>query len=335
MKPSLPFRDLLFLAAFGMLTLNGCMTTRPPMFPSLTVRGSPGAFRIGQIVDMERARAIHFDELITAISGCDVIFVGESHDNPEHHLIQVQILQALADRAGGQLAVGMEFFQLGHQEALDRYLQGVISEDAFLDAVNWKETWGFDYLLYRPLMLLSKERGLRVLALNAPSGIVRKVARSGLPGLSVEERDQIAKEIVLTNEAHRAYVMKAFKDHNHPDLKQFERFYEAQSVWEETMAETISRHLISSGGKMVIFSGNGHIAHHFGIPERTMRRAPLRAATVVLHPASGQEEVDSDLADFVWITARCSPRPPSRHPVREANHGEKEKSEQEKSGKIR
>ncbi len=325
MKPSRRIRALIFLTAAVAIALSGCMTTRPPMFPSFTVSGSPGSFRIGQIVDMEKARAVHFDELITALSGCDVIFVGESHDNPEHHLIQVQILQALADRAGDHLAIGMEFFQRWQQEAIDQYLQGVISEDTFLDAVNWKESWGFDYFLYRPLMLLSKERGLRVLALNAPSGIVRKVARSGLSGLTVEERDQIAKEIDLTNEAHRAYVREAFEGHEHTDLKQFERFYEAQSVWEETMAETISRHLTSSGGRMVIFSGNGHIAHKFGIPARTLRRIPLTVATLVLHPASGQEEVDSDLADFVWITARCSPRPPLRHPVREANEGEKEK----------
>jgi uncharacterized iron-regulated protein len=284
---------------------------------------------------MERAEAIRFDELITAISGCDVIFVGESHDNPEHHLIQVQILQALADRVGDHLAVGMEFFHVGQQEAIDRYLQGAISEDAFLDAVNWKETWGFDYLLYRPLMLLSKDRGMRVLALNAPSVIVKKVARSGLSGLTAEERDQIAKEIDLGNEPHRAYVLEAFKGHDHPDLKQFDRFYEAQSVWEETMAETISHHLVSSGGKMVIFSGNGHIVYKFGIPERTLRRAPVRATTVVLHPAAGQEEVDKNLADFVWITSRCSSRPPLRHPGREANDAAEDKGESKNSGKIR
>jgi uncharacterized iron-regulated protein len=323
------------LTAAVMLGLSGCMTSRPATPPSLTLSGAPGPFRIGQIVDMERAQAIRFDELITAISGCDVIFVGESHDNAEHHLIQIQIFQALADRVGGHLAVGMEFFHGGQQEAIDRYLQGAISEDGFLDAVNWKESWGFDYLLYRPLMLLSKDRGLRVLALNAPSGIVRKVARSGLSGLTAEERDQIAKEIDLGNEPHRAYVLEAFKGHDHPDLKQFERFYEAQSVWEETMAENISNHLTSSGGKMVIFSGNGHIVYKFGVPERTLRRAPVRAATVVLHPAAGHEEVDRNLADFVWITGRCSPRPPLRHSVREAKDGGEDRDESKNSGKIR
>jgi len=266
---------------------------------------------------MERAEAIRFDELISAFIGCDAVFVGDSHDNPEHHLIQVQILQALADRTGDHLAVCMEFFHVGQQEAIDRYLHEAISEDGFLDAVNWKESWGFDYLLYRPLMLLSKDRGMRVLALNAPSAVVRKVARSGLSGLTAEERDQIAKEIDLGNEAHRAYVLEAFKGQDHPSLKQFERFYEAQSVWEETMAETISRHLASAGGKMVIFSGNGHIVQKFGIPGRTLRRIPVTATTVVLHPAAGQEEVDRNLADFVWITGRCSPRPPLRGPDRE------------------
>ncbi len=316
MKPYRAFRNLLFLTTAGVFAVSGCMTTSPAIRPSLTVNAAPGPFQTGQIVDMKRAEAIRFDELITALSGCDVIFVGETHDNPEHHLIEVQILQALADRMGDHLAVGMEFFQLGQQEALDRYLHGAISEDGFLEAVNWKETWGFDYLFYRPLMLLSKERGLRVLALNAPSGIVRKVARSGLSGLTAEERNQIPKEIDLGNEAHRAYVREAFEGHEHTDLSHFERFYEAQCVWEETMAETISRHLASSGGKMVVFSGNGHIVYKFGIPDRTVRRIPITAATVVLYAADAQEEMDKNLADFVWITADCSSSPPLRHPGR-------------------
>jgi uncharacterized iron-regulated protein len=164
-------------------------------------------------------------------------------------------------------------------------------------------------------MLLSKERGLRVLALNAPSGIVRKVARSGLSGLTAEERDQIANEIDLGNEAHRAYVLDAFKGHHNLDLNQFERFYEAQCVWEETMAETIARHLASSGGKMVIFAGNGHIVYKFGIPDRALRRIPVTAATVVLYPADGRQKLDKDLADFVWITDDCSSGPHFTPPV--------------------
>jgi uncharacterized iron-regulated protein len=329
------FRIFPFLTAAFILALSGCMTTRPITTPSLTVTGMPGQFQIGQIVDMERAEAVRFDELITALSGCDVIFIGEIHDNPEHHLIEVQILQALADRVGDNLAVGMEFFQRGQQEALDRYLHGSISEDGFLEAVNWKESWGFDYLFYRPLMLLSKERGLRVLALNAPSAIVRKVARSGLSSLTSGERDQIAKEIDLGNEAHRAYVHEAFEGHAHTDLKLFERFYEAQCVWEETMAETISRHLASAGGKMVVFSGNGHIVYKFGIPERTLRRIPVTAVTVVLHAASGREEVDKNLADFVWITDDCSSGPPLRRLMHEDNDGGEDKGKSKNSGKVR
>jgi uncharacterized iron-regulated protein len=314
MKRSIPrpFRIFLLLTSAIIFGLSGCMTTRPVTRPSVTVDGAPERFQIGQIVNMERAKAVHFDELITALSGCDVIFVGEIHDNPEHHLMEIQILQALADRVGDHLSVGMEFFQLGQQEAIDHYLHGFISEEQFLEAVDWKESWGFDYLFYRPLMLLSKERGLKVLALNAPASIVRKVARVGLSGLTAEERSQIPAHIDLENEAERTYVREAFEIHKNMDLKNFERFYEAQSVWEATMAETISRHLASSGGKMVVFSGNGHIAYKFGVPDRTVRRIPVTAATVILHPAAGSETLKKNLADFVWITDDCSTWSPLR-----------------------
>jgi uncharacterized iron-regulated protein len=315
MEPSRP-QTLLLLAA-ALLGLSGCVTTRPAVRPSLTIEGAPERFQIGQIVNMEQAEAVRFDELITALSGCDVIFVGEIHDNPEHHLMEIQILQALADRFGDHLAVGMEFFQLGQQEAINQYLHGSISEDQFLEAVDWKESWGFDYLFYRPLMLFSKEKGLKVLALNAPAAIVRKVARVGLSGLTAEERNQIPEHIDLGNEAERAYVREAFGVHKNMDLKDFERFYEAQCVWESTMAETISRHLASSGGKMVVFSGDGHIVYKFGIPDRTVRRIPVTAATVVLHPTAGHEAVEKNLADFVWLTDDCSSFFPLSQPGRD------------------
>ena len=48
-----------------------------------------------------------------------------------------------------------------------------------------------------------------------PHEIVRKVARSGLAGLDEEERSQIAREIDLNNEEHKAYMQEVFGGHSH------------------------------------------------------------------------------------------------------------------------
>ena len=200
------------------------------------------------------------------------------------------------------LTMAMEFFQKHQQPIVDRYLQGESTEKEFLEAVDWKKTWGFDYRFYRPLMQLARERKYRVLAINAPNDLVRKVARTGLKSLEPSERDQLPKEIDLTQDRHRAFLHDIYNEHSPRDLKEFDFFYEAQCVWEETMAYNLAEHLKSGKGRLIVFTGNGHIVNKFGIPDRTVRRVPASMVTVMPYPLNGKETIDRGIADYVWFT---------------------------------
>jgi uncharacterized iron-regulated protein len=283
------------------LCVIGCAGLRHPQPPTATIEGLAERFRPGQIVDLASGKVIAFEELIAHLSSRDLIFVGEAHDNPDHHLIQIQILQALASLSPS-LAMGMEFFQKHQQPIVDRYVQGESTEKEFLDAVDWKRTWGYDYHLYRPLIQFARERKYRVLAINAPNSLVRKVARTGLKSLEPSERDQLPKDIDLTENRHRAFLQEIFNEHSPGELKEFEFFYEAQCVWEEAMASNLAEHLASGKGRLIAFTGNGHIVNKFGIPDRTVRRVPASMVTVMPYPLNGQETIDRAAADYVWFT---------------------------------
>jgi len=283
------------------LCVIGCAGLLPPQPPMATIAGVAERFRPGQIVDLASGKAIAFEELIAHISSKDLIFVGEAHDNPDHHLIQIQILQAVASRSPS-LTMGMEFFQRHQQPILDRYIRGESTEKEFLEAVEWKKTWGFDYHFYRPLMQLARERRYRVLAINAPNDMVRKVARTGLKALEPSERDQLPKEIDLTQDRHRAFLHEIYKEHPPRGLKDFDFFYEAQCVWEETMAYNLAVHLESGKGRLIAFTGNGHIVNKFGIPDRTARRVPVSMVTVMPYPLNGEETIARGIADYLWFT---------------------------------
>ena len=283
------------------LCVIGCAGSRPPQPPTAALAGVAERFRPGQIVDVASGKVIAFEELIAHISSKDLIFVGEAHDNPDHHLIQIQILQAVASRSPS-LTMGMEFFQQHQQPILDRYIQGESTEEKFLETVNWKKTWGFDYHFYRPLMQLAREKRYRVLAINAPNEVVRKVARTGLKSLEPSERDQLPKEIDLSQDRHRAFLLEIYQEHSPPDLKDFDFFYEAQCVWEETMASNLAEHLKSGKGRLLAFTGNGHIVNKFGVPDRTVRRVPASMVTVMPYPLNGEETIEQGIADYVWFT---------------------------------
>jgi uncharacterized iron-regulated protein len=292
---------ILFIALSVGLIFQGCASVKKSIPNLATIPGTSKPYRIGQIIDLSEGEVIPFEKLIEKIAPIELVFVGEVHDNPEHHLIEVQILEALmaVDR---HVTIAMEFFQKPEQPILDRYLQGEIDEEEFLKAIDWNEEWGFDYSYYRPLMLLAKQNGSKVLAINAPSAIVRKVAYDGLQSLDPSERDQIAKEIDLNNEAHREYLREIYGEHGHGALKNFEYFYEAQCVWEDTMAQNIADYLIRHQGKMIVFTGNGHIVNKFGIPDRVINRKPVSMATVMPYALQGTEKIKKGMADYVWLT---------------------------------
>jgi uncharacterized iron-regulated protein len=298
-------RLVVYLSMISLVAV-GCSTMKPAIPPTVKAEMISGPFQIGQIINMATGKTVSFDELIDQLETKDLVFIGETHDNAEHHLIQVQILQALIYRHDCPLTIGMEFFQPSQQQVLDQYMEGALTEEMFLKNVGWREGWGFDYHFYRPLIVMAKERGSKILAINAPRDITRKVARSGLSSLEPKERNELARDIDLKNESHRAYLWEVYKKHPHLNLKSFDLFYQAQCVWEDTMAENIGKFLTKDKRKMVVFTGNGHIIKKFGIPDRTLKHAQVDLATVVLLPLTGQMKIEKETADFIWITGSCS-----------------------------
>jgi len=297
-----------FMAYLSMTSLGfvGCATMKPVIPVNVKGETIPGPFRIGQTINMETGKILLFDELINQLEKKDLVFIGERHDNPEHHLVQVQILQALMSRHDRPLTLAMEFFQTSQQPILDQYMEGSLSEEVFLKDVGWRKGWGFDYHFYRPLIVMAKERGSKILAINAPRDITRKVARFGLSSLEPRERNALAGDIDLKHKSHRAYVWEAYMKHPHKNLKSFDFFYQAQCVREDTMAENIGKYLITENRKMVVLTGNGHIIKKFGIPNRILKHARVDFSTVVLLPHTGRLELEKDTADYVWITGNCS-----------------------------
>ena len=258
-------------------------------------------YRTGQIVEAETGSPLDFNALVGQLSRKDIVFIGEVHNNPAHHLIQIQIIQALMARSD-RVTLGMEFFPVTKQATLDRYLSDQLSEDAFLRDLDWQHSWGYDYSLYRPLMLLAKQNGIEVIAINAPAEVVKKVARQGLDKLEPEERALLAQDIDLDHEAHRIYLQRIFEQHNHDDLKQFDYFYQAQCTWEDTMAQNIAKHAKKRGGMFVVLAGNGHLVQKFGIPDRTFKRHSVPMATVLPLPLNGQVSIEPGIGDYLWFT---------------------------------
>lgn len=305
MKYSILLTFLLLL----LYTSFGCMKKVPPHWVLNITRGSPPP-EAEEIYRLPGGEKISYRQLMDDLKETRVIFIGESHDQFEHHQIQVRILKDLLAK-GKEVAIGMEMFERQQQPVLDRMSQGLLTEEDFLREVQWEKTWGMNYQLYRAILEEAKNHRLQVIGLNVERDLVRRVAQHGIENLSSEDKAKLP-EIELTDKKHLSYIKTIYKGHQGGSAEKFKYFYQAQCLWDEGMAETLSQFLKSPEGQgktVVVIAGSGHIVFGFGIPKRFYRRTPLPYQTVVLK--TWKKDLDEDLylsrtsepiADFLWVT---------------------------------
>ncbi len=246
-----------------------------------SLRNFPSEVKVGDIVHVATGEKISFPQLVDAVEGARIIYVGEIHSNRESHELQLQLLKEFNKRYGGNIAVGMEMFKRPYQDVLDKWTRGEISEKELLSLTNWQSEWGYDYSLYKDILDFTRDNMIPVVALNISKELQKKVRKKGIKGLSREERGELP-EIDTTDFYHRRYLEKIFN--RHAELcDEGENFYEVQCVWEESMANSITRYLSSPEGKerrLLVFTGGGHIIYHFGVPKRVYRRNHLAYYTI-------------------------------------------------------
>jgi uncharacterized iron-regulated protein len=237
--------------------------------------------------------------MIESLDKARVIYVGEQHNHPLHHEIQLKIIKGLKDR-GDDISVGMEMFDYTYQNKLNQWSEGQINWSVFLQQVHWYANWKFDDSLYEDILLYIKKEKLRLIGLNIPFHLPAKISIGGLDSLSSAERAMLPERIDTTNPDHRAYMEDVYKAHNIRGREDFEYFYEAQCAWEDGMASKVADGLGKS--QMVVLVGKGHIVRKFGIPDRVYSFNRLPFVTIYLaHP---DENLSRDYADIIWVTSQ-------------------------------
>lgn len=285
-----------FLLGLLLLSLAGC-TSMPT---TVTVTATGEAFPVGTILSAGSGQPIAYDALLEDLASVRLVYVGETHTNPEHHRIQTRIIEELHDRHDG-LTVGMEMFDHRYDPVLEEWRLGGLDRDAFIEKTHWyvpRSGWGYNFELYAPIFDTLQTRRIPLVGLNVPGWIPPKISVSGIANLLPDERRLIAERIDTSHADHRAYVASVFDQNPHRKLKSFDSFYEAQCAWEDTMAASIARKL--GEGPMVVVIGNGHIQYKYGVPDRAYERSGASFRTVYL--VSVGTQVDLAVADYIWVT---------------------------------
>jgi uncharacterized iron-regulated protein len=248
-------------------------------------------------------------EILTNLAPAQVVYLGETHDNAADHEGQLDIIQALHQK-NPRIAIALEMFQRPAQPLLNQYLAGTLTETQLQQQSEYDQRWGFPWEYYAPILRFAKAHQIPLIALNVPTEITRKVAKEGLESLTPDDRQWIPpdSQIRTDNAAYREMIREVYDEiHQGRSVSSnFDRFFLAQVLWDETMAQGVADFLQAQPDRQVIvLAGDGHVVYGYGIPSRVARRAAgVAQRSVIINPDKGMEV---GMADDFWWSDRCQP----------------------------
>lgn len=229
--------------------------------------------------DEEGPRALESEALRRKVIEADIVYLGERHGVQAVQRAQADLALHVALQGAAPLILGVEMLPFPVQEVAEAWSEGALEEADFLEQVRWTEVWGAPWALYAPFFRLAAAPHVRLVALNAPRELSRAVYRHGLEGIGEEERARLPETFDLSDAVYRTHVVAALAHHPHapedPEAREAmaQRFYEAQLVWDETMAERLAETMAAEPrARAVVAAGAMHVAGGHGIPQRVERR---------------------------------------------------------------
>lgn len=321
------------LSAFVVLSLfaqSPSAGTTMPQTPATTPQqgGGPAApdppaasvYIPQRVFDTRRKAFADFESMLADLARADVVLVGEQHDDPNTHRLEAALLQGLMRRRV-PVTVSLEMFERDVQPLLDAYLAGTVGEEEFLRRARPWPRYGTDY---RPLVEMARAHGWRVIAADVPRPLAADVSKSGrtaLEKLQPDERIMGARDLQCPLDGYYDRFVESMGGHAGTNEKgspqhqraTMERYYLAQCLKDETMAESIATAFERQSGRpgtIVHYTGAFHSDFGGGTADRVRRRLPgRRVAVVSILPVADLDTVtpeDDDLkrAEYLVYTIR-------------------------------
>ncbi|MBO6885143.1 MAG: ChaN family lipoprotein [Marivita sp.] len=221
--------------------------------------------------------------------GADVVFLGELHDNPAHHLRQAEYVAELAPTA--------LVFEMLTQAQADLVTPELVADEAALEAaLGWNASGWPDFSMYYPIFAAVPEAAYFGAAV--PRDVARAAMAEGMASAFRGDADAYGLTAVLPEEQQEerealqlAAHCDAMPEEMLPIMVDIQRLRDAELAYSAVQA--FSAH----GGPVVVITGNGHARMDWGAPVYLMAAAPaLRVAAL----GQGEEEVPpSGLFDVI------------------------------------
>ena len=250
--------------------------------------------QLGQIVELACGRVITPQQLVERLAKAPRVLVGEQHDNPDHHALQLWLSRELAaQRPQGSLL--LEMLNPDQQARVEQVQTEVRAGRAPRDtiaALAWQPGW--DWSLYGALVQYQLRQPYPLLAANLDRAEIMQIyqARPTLQGTASVAPAAQEKLQADIRESHCGLLPES----------QIPAMLAVQQQRDRRMAER----LLAAPQPAILLAGAFHVRKDLGVP---LHLADLGAGegNLVLILAEVGKQPAADSADYVWYTAANTP----------------------------
>lgn len=259
---------------------------------------------VGRIWSQREQSFITVSELAQELLGAKYLLLGEKHDNPDHHAIQLNILTYLLQQEKVE-SLTMEMMDESISEVLPALRdQNGMDNAALKDFLRWDDE-GWDWQFYGPLIAAAYDAQITIAAGN--------ISRETVGAVYADE-NAIDVSGVLSATAEEQLLTDIDVSHcGQLPESQFPAMFRVQQARDQAMA--VSMLLPQGEGMSVLIAGNYHVRQDLGVPNylaaretdlprsRIVAVAALEVQEGETDPTAYQEVLESQPAyDYLWFT---------------------------------
>ncbi|MCD6011280.1 MAG: hypothetical protein K0Q79_1142 [Flavipsychrobacter sp.] len=279
-----------------------------------------------RVYSVKQAKEVSLNDIADDMKAHDVLFFGEEHNDSVTHYLERAMLELMYEKFKENVALSMEMFERDVQPVMDEYLKGYIREKHFTkDARAWS-----NYRDYKPMVEFAKEKGMDVVCANAAGRYTNIAGRKGQKALM--ELPDASKRFFAPlpyDTAQGEYYKKltGLADHGPSSTTDTAKakpmpamemgnfnLVMAQSLWDATMAYSVSQYLKQHKGRKVMqVNGKFHSDEGFAVATQLKKYSP-KATRLIIHTVSDDSfpgirwDDYKKMGDYIIITDPKVPR---------------------------
>ncbi len=245
----------------------------------------------GKLASCKTGDVVAIEDFLSEVAHCDVVFLGEDHDNDSGHEFQLEVIKRLVEQ-GVDVAISMEQFERDVQGSLNDYLAGRISEEEFKST---SRPWPNYDKHYRAIIEFAKSDAIPVIASNVPRRIASAISKSKT--VAANEKVFMPRSTNLDEDGYWDNFVNTMSGHAGAEgTDRLKTFFASQCIKDDAMAEAITDFLAKNQHRpklVVHLCGHFHSDFGLGTVSRVFDRNPLVRTTIVtmeLTPKDGKLE---------------------------------------------